>query len=891
MRRSEEREEVKVPESSGLDLRHMTPVFLQYERIKRRYSDCIVLFRLGDFYECFGEDAKVVSEALGLVLTSREARKGRRVPMCGIPHHALDRYLPKLLEHGFRVAICEQVEDPKQAKGLVRREVVRVVTKGTVVEEGMLDERTNNYLAALAKVGDSIGLSWADLSTGEFCCQQFDPPRAEEELLDELTRLMPVELLWPKEWENPLLKRKVAQSCGVLGDLDLAPGELLDPEGELCQHFGVQDLSSFGCEILPAAQNAAARVLHYLKRTQMGRVDHIRSLRTKFPGEHTALDQTTLRNLEILRSMRTEGRYGTFLWALDKTKTPMGSRLLQRWLCMPLLNVEKINERLDAVEELYTDPLMRGEVREALRGMPDLERLVGRVGTGSANARHLAMIREALGRMPRLSAFLEGTKTKRLTEIRGKLGQGKEVFDLLQRAISDDPPAGTREPGIIREGFSQELDELRRRAAEAKEWISSLEGRERRRTGIKSLKVGYNQVIGYYIEVTKPNLHLVPPDYIRKQTLVNSERFITPELKEYESLVLGAKERVADLEGRLFQEVRERVAEASPQLLDSAQAIAELDVLSNLAELAVERDYTRPEVAEDDRIHIKEGRHPVVELTEEKRFVPNDVYLDTQDHRLLVITGPNMAGKSVYLRQVALVVIMAQAGSFVPAKWAHIGLVDRVFTRVGATDELALGRSTFMVEMSETANILHNATKRSLLLLDEIGRGTSTFDGLSIAWAVSEFIHERLGARTLFATHYHQLNALEELFQGVKNFRMAVREEGGRIVFLHKVEKGGTDKSYGVEVARLAGLPQEVIERAQELLRKFEEEDRSREKDLRLFKEAQLSLFSVVPVPSPSENKPDPVVEEIKSLDINKMTPLDALLKLAELREKALKRK
>ncbi|HIE09609.1 MAG TPA: DNA mismatch repair protein MutS, partial [Armatimonadetes bacterium] len=506
------KQQLKAPESSGLDQRFLTPVFRQYERIKRQYADCIVLFRLGDFYECFGEDAKVVSEVLGLVLTSREAKKGHRVPMCGIPYHALDRYLPKLLEHGFRVAICEQTEDPKQAKGLVRREVVRVVTKGTVVEENMLDERANNYLAAIAKVGESIGLSWADLSTGEFYCEQFDPPRAEEGLLDELTRLMPAELLWPKEWENPSLRKRVSELCGVIGDLDLAPGELLDPKAELCDHFGVKDLSGFGCENLPAAQAAAARVLHYLKRTQMGRVSHIRSLKTKFPGEHMILDQTTLRNLEVVRSMRGDGRYGTLLWALDGTRTPMGSRLLQKWLCMPLLDIKRIEERLDAVEELYHDPMMRGEVREALRGMPDLERLMGRVGTGSAHARHLAMIREALGRVPRIAAALEGAQSKKLREIRGRLGQGREVFDLLRRAISDDPPAGVREQGIIREGYSQELDELRRKAKEAKEWIASLEERERRRTGIKSLKVGYNQVIGYYIEVTKPNLHLVPPD-------------------------------------------------------------------------------------------------------------------------------------------------------------------------------------------------------------------------------------------------------------------------------------------------------------------------------------------------------------------------------------------
>jgi len=875
----------------------------QYQAIKREHPDVILLFRLGDFYEMFGDDAKAAAEILNLTLTSREIGKGRRIPMCGVPHHAIERYVARLIAAGHKAAICEQMEDPKKARGLVKREVTRVLTPGTVVEDYLLEERRNNYLVAVVagaadtrgdggaapRVGE-WGLAAVDCSTGEFAVTQTASERVEDSLLEELSRLGPAEVLLPPALAQDaafvdLLRNSVACRITELADdvfgLD-TPYELLT------RHFGTTSLRGFGCEEMPLAIHAAGMALRYLQDNQKSALAQIRAIATYSLSQFMIVDAATRRNLELTQSLRDGSRANSLLWLLDETAGSMGARLLRRWLLSPLLDPAAIRGRLEVVQALRADALLRGSLREMLRSVQDLERVTSRAAAGTANARELVALRDSLARLPGLIASLTASEcaaVRALAEGADALG---DVEQTLRAALNDDAPIALREGGMIRAGYRPDLDELRAASAEGKDWIAALEHSERERTGIRSLRVGYNQVFGYYIEVTRANLALAPPDYIRKQTMANAERFITPALKEYETKVLGAHEKIVDLEYELLCDLRRQVASQAQRLQAAAALVATADVLSTFAELAAQRGYAMPEVDEGDVIEIKAGRHAVVEKTQTtERFVPNDTRLDCSESQLLIITGPNMAGKSTYLRQVALIVLMAQVGCFVPAERARIGVVDRIFTRVGASDDLATGQSTFMVEMNETANILHNATRRSLIILDEIGRGTSTFDGLSLAWAVAEHIHNhpRIGAKSLFATHYHHLNDLEKTLPRVKNYRIAVKEEGERIIFLRKIVPGGTDRSYGIQVARLAGLPQEVIERAKQVLWSLEQSNSvgvlpRRSTALRPppAPQAQLTLF---------EAAPNPLVDELREIDLESLTPLEALNKLAELQARA----
>ncbi|MCS7287102.1 MAG: DNA mismatch repair protein MutS [Anaerolineae bacterium] len=853
--------------------KELTPVRSQYLKIKRQYPDAILLFRLGDFYETFDEDARIVSEVCNIVLTSRPVGKGQRVPLAGVPHHSLETYLAKLIAAGYKVAICEQLSD-KPIGGLVPREVVRVVTPGTIVEPGLLEDKRNNYLAAVVFEGKKAGLAYTDITTGEFAATQIEADDPLLALREELERLHPAEIIVDqasrKELENLGLSAHITSFESWHFELGNARQALLD-------HFEVATLDGFGLEGKSLAVRAAGAIIQYLSETQKTALRQLFSIKTYSTSEFMPLDPATRRNLELSETIRGREKKGSLLWVLDRTRTPMGGRLLYRWVHQPLVRTDEINRRLDAVEALFKDTILRAKVRELLKQVSDLERLVGRVRQGIANPRDLVGIRKTLEVARELRKTLEEKNPHPLQPVIQKLDPAPEVAHLIARAITDDPPATVGAGGVIRPGFSRELDGIIEASRNAKEWIAHLEARERQRTGIKNLKVGYNKVFGYYIEVTRSNLNAVPPDYIRKQTLVNAERFITPELKEYEALVLNAEERIAELEAQLFREVCREVALEGSRLLNTASALAELDVYASLAEVAERNGYVRPVIDESDEIHIIEGRHPVVELTIGEPFVPNDVHL-TPEERILVITGPNMSGKSTYIRQVALIVLMAQIGSFVPAREARIGIVDRIFTRIGAQDEIAAGQSTFMVEMVETANILHHATSRSLLILDEIGRGTSTYDGISIAWAVVEYIHNhpKLRSRTLFATHYHELTELERFLPKVRNYNVAVAEEGGKVIFLHKIIPGGADRSYGIHVAQLAGLPKPVIHRAEEILRELESNSSPAAIRPRAPKATQLPLFTLS----------HPVLEELKNLDIDSMTPLEALNKLYELKRK-----
>jgi len=898
----------------------VTPMIRQYRSIKERHRDCLLLFRLGDFYELFYGDAETAARDLGITLTSRSASKDERIPMAGIPHHSAESYIARLLERGHRVAICEQVEDPKQAKGIVRREVVRVMTPGTVTEDRMLPEGRNNYLVAVAchgggkgcarhkdarSRGARFGIAAADLSTGEFAVTETEGPGAREAALEELARLAPAECLLPPELcEDERFARTVSDSTGAV----VTPRSAWDFDPEraresLASHFGTAGLDGFGCEDKPWATAAAGAILAYVKETQKAGLDHLRGLTTYDRSDFMALDSTTRRNLELTRRILDGSKRGTLLWVLDRTVTAAGARMLRSWIERPLVQVDRINDRLDAVEELYGDAVARAELREHMRGLHDMERLLARASCGSATPRDLAAVRSSLQLVPKVGEAASGLECTRIRRLAESLDPLPELRELLERALVDEPPAVSGAGDLVREGYSLEVDELRRAGREGKEWIASLEARERSRTGIRSLKVGFNKVFGYYIEVTNPNRHLVPDDYTRKQTLASAERYITPDLKEKEALILGAEEKLVSLEYEIFCDLRSRVAAEAQAIQGTARALAEIDVLCSLAEAAVEHGYVRPTVDEGLVIDIVEGRHPVLEQTLDGPFVPNDSLADADGDRLLVVTGPNMAGKSTYLRQVALITIMAQAGSFVPASSARIGIADRIFTRVGATDDLARGQSTFMVEMTEVANILNNATRRSLVVLDEIGRGTSTFDGLSIAWAVSEYIHDRVRSRTLFATHYHELTELERRLDGVVNLSVAVTEDGDDVVFLRKIRRGGTDRSYGIQVARLAGLPPDVISRAAEVLERIENggdgivegagapdvtpliepgrsrsgSDRGKPPGAAYVEQAFLEV------------SPHPVVEKLRSLNILKLTPLEALNLLHDLREKAIK--
>jgi DNA mismatch repair protein MutS len=867
--------------------RPQTPMLQQYFRLKAEYPDVLLAMQVGDFYEFYGPDAEIAARELEIVLTGREDGSNGRIPMAGVPIHAYERYLAKLVQKGYRVAICDQIEDPKLAKGLVKRRVTRVLTPGTVVEDSMLDARANNYLVA-AVLGDPIhGLGVVDVSTGEFLTTEIAGEGRLQKLLDELFRLQPAEVLVPEDHEE-LIQTLREQLSATITPVPLQEWVGREAREILLRHFGVESLRGFGCEEFTRGLDAAALALRYLQQNQMTALEHIRTLSTYSVERFMYLDATARRHLELTQNLMDGTRRYTLLASIDSTCTPMGARLLKRWLDEPLLEPDAITARLDAVEALAQQSIRRDALRQMLRPLADLERLAARASTGTANARDLVALRQSLQRLPALYAEADALLCELrqpptlLATLAPRLAPLSDLCALLERALVDDPPADLKSGGVIRDGYDPELDRLRQVRTDGKQWIAQLEAKERQRTGIPSLKVGYNAVFGYYLEVSKPHLNKVPPDYIRKQTLANAERFITPELKEQEAILLGAEERINALEFELFSRVRNEVARCTPQLQSLAKAIAELDVLCAFAENAVRYRYVRPVVDTEDRIHIVGGRHPVVERFSEKPFVPNDCRLDPTQ-RLIILTGPNMSGKSTYIRQNALITLMAHIGSFVPAERAEIGLVDRIFTRVGARDELATGQSTFMVEMTETANILNNATPRSLVILDEIGRGTSTYDGLAIAWAVAEYLHA-IGCKTLFATHYHYLNDLANRLEGVANYRVAVKEQGDRIVWLHKVLPGGTDRSYGVHVARMAGVPPEVVQRAEQILREFERrgvqgavQPPTSDAPTVRTKKLQLTLF---------EAEEHPVLEALRALDITTLSPVEALLKLDELKRK-----
>ncbi len=778
-----------------------TPVRQQYLEIKRQHPDALLFFRLGDFYETFDEDAKITSRELDIVLTSRNVAKGTRVPMAGIPHHAAENYIGRLIEKGYHVAICEQVGD-RPVKGLFPRQVVRVVTPGTLVEPGLLPDGSNNYLVAVVHSDETVGLAYADISTGEFAATEIESPDHLASLRNEITRLKPAEIIHPQSFSLEGLWN------GHHTEIEDWRFELERGSENLKSHFNTGTLDGFGLQGKNQAIRAAGVIVDYLGETQRAALSLLSSLSTFTLDEFMVLDAATRRNLELTETIRTGTVQGSLLGVIDETITPMGRRLLRQWLGKPLTDVEKINTRLGQVEALFEDGLWRAELRQTLSGLGDLERLTNRTVAGLAGPKDLSALRDLLSRIPDLIRVITGKGISTLDPVASSIDPCSDVLTLIQRAIVDDPPATISQIGVFCEGYSDQLDGVLDASSGARDWIANLEALERERTGIKTLKVGYNKVFGYYIEVTKKKTDLVPEEYIRKQTLVQAERYITPEMKEYESLVLTAEERIREIEAELFRNLCQEIATHSSPLLQTAKALARLDVVSGLAEVAAINGYVRPEVIDEDVLEIREGKHPVVEeFLSGKQFVPNDIVLE-QGERIRIITGPNMSGKSTYLRQVALIVLLAQMGSFVPARSVRLGVCDRIFTRIGAQDEIHAGQSTFMVEMVEAANILHHATVRSLLVLDEIGRGTSTYDGLSIAWAVVEYIHNhpRMRSRTLFATHYHELTQLSEILPGVRNYNVAVSEEGGQVIFLHKIVPGGADKSYGIHVAELAGL-------------------------------------------------------------------------------------
>jgi len=853
-----------------------TPIRQQYLRIKRKYPDAIVLFRLGDFYETFDEDARITSRELEIVLTSREMGKGHRVPLAGIPYHALDNYLSRLINRGYKVAICEQVTKPGETKGLVEREVVRLVTPGTVVEPSLLDSKQNNYLTSLVLGEDVVGLAYVDITTSEFATTQIPSQR----VFPELERLRPSEIITAgsSELSGLSLTVPVTRLDDYWFELEIARQTLLD-------HFGVAALDGYGCAHLPLAIRAAGAIVHYIQETQKGVTGQLNRLSTYSTDSFMALDEQTQTNLELFRSSRPGATGGSLLSAIDLTKTAMGGRLLKRWLGQPLLDITELVRRQDAVNWFYDNTLVRSQAVSLLGDVADLERLINRVRGNIATPVELVALRRSLEVIPKLGEVIEGGSS--IQWLKDELKPRQDVVDLISEAIAE-APGSLDEGGVVKPGFSEELDKLRLTSKNTRQYLANLENRERERTGVKSLKVGYNRVFGYYIEVSNSNLGQVPEEYIRKQTLVGGERFFTPELKEYEALILNVRDRIGEVEADIFHRVCRQVATVSEPVLAVANTLANIDVFSSLAEVAVRHVYVRPELTEDNRININQGRHPVVERgLVDSSFVSNDTYLSSDDAQLIVLTGPNMSGKSTYLRQVALIVLLAQIGSFVPAASVTIGLVDRVFTRIGAREDMAAGQSTFMVEMVETANILNNATPRSLIILDEIGRGTSTYDGLSIARAVAEYIHNYpgLGAKTLFATHYHEMVELASYLPRVKNFNVAVIEEAGKVIFLYKILPGGVDKSYGIHVAQLAGLPKSVVHRAREVLLELEEDSgkalpkpssggRRRRKE-------------VVAQQLPLLGQKSPLLEEIEKLEIDALTPLEAINKLYELQKKA----
>ncbi len=863
-----------------------TPAMKQYAEQKAQAGDAILFFRMGDFYEMFYEDAKTASKVLGLALTSRS--KGENpVPLAGVPYHALESYLARMVRAGYKVAISEQIEDPKLAKGVVKREIVRIVTPGTLTENIMLQDREVNYLASCYFNGESGGIAWVELSTGEF--QAITVP--SEQVIDELVRLRPVELLLPEldtEQEAPMSARfrRLARQFHEIteGTVTYRAGWWFDEtqaKNALTKQFGTVGLEGFGFEGFDVSLSAAGAILEYLAETQKTTLEHIRRIQQVSRSKFLQIDQTTVRSLELERTMRTGSREGTLLGIMDQTNTAMGSRRLRQWVLYPLRDYDEIVLRQDAVDLLLQRPDVMRQIRVELKHLADMERIVSRVGTRRASPRDVASLGESFRRLPKLMEVLEPVRIagSLLEGICGQMGGLEELGDYIGRAIVDQPPANLRDGGVMADGFDSELDRLRSISRDGQAWLAQFQARELERTGIPNHKVGFNQVFGYYIEITHTNRDKVPPEYHRKQTVKNAERYITEELKHYEQEQLTAEDRAKELETQLFENVRQQVAEKIEVIQRASDAIARLDVLTSFAYIASMRGYARPQIVTEPILQINQGRHPVLDVTLAEKFVPNDTDLKPNKTTMMIITGPNMAGKSTYIRQVALLVLMAQTGSFIPAKEATIGLCDRIFTRVGASDELTRGQSTFMVEMTEAANILNNATAHSLVILDEIGRGTSTYDGLALAWAIAEHVAKHIHARTLFATHYHELTELEELLEGVKNFNILIREWHDQIVFLHKIAAGGTDKSYGIHVARLAGMPKEVIGRARTILAELERNFAREAKlpELGGKGDGNGDLFD-----QPSSA----IVDELKDLQLDHITPLQAIQILHDLQSR-----
>lgn len=875
----------------------LTPMMQQYIETKKEYKDCILFYRLGDFYEMFFEDALTASKELEITLTGKNCGQEERAPMCGIPYHAVDGYLNKLVSRGYKVAICEQVEDPKLAKGIVKREVVRIVTPGTNLNMQALEESRNNYLMCVVYTPGKIGISVADVTTGDYHVTEVEDLK---KFMDELMKFSPTELIC-----NDAFLVSGIDVTDLRGRLKITvyplEAHVFDEDGcrkILMEHFRVKSLMGLGLEEFPTGMIAAGAVLRYLYDTQKSSLEHFTHISPYLANKYMLLDSSTRRNLELAETLREKQKRGSLLWVLDKTKTAMGARTLRNYVEQPLIEKEEIEKRLDAIQELNEESMLRDEIREYLNAIYDLERLLSKVSYKTANPRDLIAFRNSLKMLPDIKTVLKFMHSELLSGIQEELDGLEDIYTLIEKSIEEEPPITIREGGIIRNGFDENIDNLRKAKTEGKNWLAQLENEDRERTGIKNLKIKYNKVFGYYFEVTNSYQNLVPEDYIRKQTLANAERYTTPRLKELEDTILNAEDKLCTLEYDLFCSIRDSIAMEIARIQKTAKAVARLDVFTSLSYVAQKNNYVRPKLNEKGVIDIKEGRHPVVEkMIEHDMFIANDTYLDNQNHGISVITGPNMAGKSTYMRQSALIVLMAQVGSFVPAKSADIGIVDRIFTRVGASDDLASGQSTFMVEMNEVANILRNATSDSLLILDEIGRGTSTFDGLSIAWAVIEHISNRklLGAKTLFATHYHELTELEGKIDNVNNYCIAVKEKGDDIVFLRKIVKGGADKSYGIQVAKLAGVPEIVIDRAKEIVNQLSDNDitakvqdisvglrtDTKAKKPAVYDEVdmtQMSLFDTV--------SDEDILKELEEIDVTNMTPLDALNTLYGLQNK-----
>ncbi|MHB9039837.1 MAG: DNA mismatch repair protein MutS [Melioribacteraceae bacterium] len=863
----------------------ITPLMAQYGKIKENYPDTILLFRMGDFFETFEDDARIASKVLGITLTKRANGAAGEVPLAGFPHHAIDTYLPKLVRAGYRVAVCEQMENPKFAKGIVKRDVVEVVTPGVAISDKLLDHKKNNYLLSIYIENEIAGIAFCDISTGEFSTFEV----MSSDVAQQLGSINPSEILIPKKLKHELepLIHKAVPSARITKIDDWIFNYEYSSE-LLMNHFNTKTLKGFGIETLTAGINSAGAALNYLRETQKANLTHINKISRHNPSDYMILDYSTKRNLEIMFTMQDGEREGSLISILDKTATSMGGRMLKKWISAPLRKLEPILKRQESISELLQNKTLRKNLQSELKEIGDLERLTSKICTGRVNPRELLHLKTSLKKIPLIKQLLDQTSVDTLVAINQRLNSLEELVEKIERAIADDPPLAISDGGVIRDGYSPELDELRGLSTNAKDWITNLQKTERERTKISSLKVSYNKVFGYYIDISNANKDKVPENYIRKQTLVNSERFITPELKEYEDKILNAAENIGNLEYQLFDQIRIAAASETEAIQENARLIAMLDCYQSFAECADDYKYVRPQLDESDLLEIIDGRHPVVEriLPPGEKFTPNNCKLSSTDEQIILLTGPNMAGKSVYLRQVGLIVLMAQIGSFVPASSAKIGLVDRIYTRVGASDNISAGESTFLVEMQEAANILNNATDKSLILLDEIGRGTSTFDGISIAWAITEYLHEnpKLAAKTLFATHYHELNEMATLFPRIKNFKVEVREYGDKVIFLHKVSSGGADHSYGIQVGQMAGLPLFVTNRAKEILANLESKEltpyemkKAKLAKLKGADDFQISLF---------EMKDEELRKHISDISINSLTPLEALNKLSELKKK-----